>query len=79
MEKLSAFTTDQLADLFIVSDVEIAQGSGAAASRSRDPGRGVRGQGREVSAAGSTTSRWAPIRSTPRLPRCARVIRTIEL
>ena len=30
MEKLSAFTTDQLADLFIVSDVEIAQGAGAA-------------------------------------------------
>ena len=47
MEKLSAFTTDQLADLFIVSDVEIA---GAAGRRRgpRDPGRGVRGQGREV-------------------------------
>ena len=34
MEKLSAFTTDQLADLFIVSDVEIAQGAAPPASRS---------------------------------------------
>ena len=81
MEKLSAFTTDQLADLFIVSDVEIAQGSGAAGvkvpgSRPRCP----RPRARSVSAAGSTTSRWAPIRSTPRsAPGAPGVIRTIEL
>lgn len=68
MEKLSAFTTDQLADLFIVSDVEIAQGAGAAGVKGSPASRPrcLRPRARSVSAAGSTTSRWAPTRSTPR-------------
>ena len=67
MEKLSAFTTDQLADLFIVSDVEIAQGAGAAGVKVPGIQAAVsEPRARSVSAAGSTTSRWAPTRSTPR-------------
>ena len=81
MEKLSAFTTDQLADLFIVSDVEIAQGAGAAgvkvpgiqAAVSEAKGEKCERCWKHHIKVGSDTEH-------PTLcPRCAKVIRTIQL
>ena len=81
MEKLSAFTTDQLADLFIVSDVEIAQGSGAAGVKVPGIQAAVsEAKGEKCERCWKHHIKVGANQEHPTLcPRCARVIRTIEL
>ena len=81
MEKLSAFTTDQLADLFIVSDVEIAQGSGAAGVKVPGIQAAVsEAKGEKCERCWKHHIKVGADKEHPTLcPRCARVIRTIAL
>ena len=81
MEKLSAFTTDQLADLFIVSDVEIAQGAGAAGVKVPVIQAAVsEAKGEKCERCWKHHIKVGADKGHPTLcPRCAKVIRTIEL
>ena len=81
MEKLSAFTTDQLADLFIVSDVEIAQGAGAAGVKVPGIQAAVsEAKGEKCERCWKHHIKVGADKEHPTLcPRCAKVIRTIEL
>ena len=81
MEKLSGFTTDQLADLFIVSDVEIAQGTGAAGVKVPGIQAAVsEAKGEKCERCWKHHIKVGADKEHPTLcPRCARVIRTIEL
>ena len=81
MEELSAFTTDQLADLFIVSDVEIAQGAGAAGVKVPGIQAAVsEAKGEKCERCWKHHIKVGADKEHPTLcPRCAKVIRTIEL
>ena len=81
MEKLSAFSTDQLADLFIVSDVEIAQGTGVAGVKVPGIQAAVsEAKGEKCERCWKHHIKVGADKEHPTLcPRCARVIRTIAL
>ena len=80
MEKLSAFTTDQRADLFIVSDVETAQGAGAAGVKVPGIQAAVsEAKGEKCERCWKHHIKVGADKEHPTLcPRSAKVIRTIE-